>query len=184
MSDTAHSIDWMSPEQYLLHEQTAPCKSEYVNGVLYAMAGTSDRHNLIAGDLFARLLAGTKPPCQVFFADIKVRVRREVQSNFYYPDIVVACTPGELDSYYRDFPVFICEVLSPSTERIDRTEKFDAYRSLPSLQEYLLVHQDLRRAEVFRRRTGWRQEVLKAGDTIALESLGIEVPLADVYARL
>ena len=118
----------------------------------------------------------------MFFGGVKVHVRISTDERFYYPDIMVACDPSDRDPYYRNRPLLLMEILSPSTERIDRTEKLEAYRHIESLQEYLLVTQDRRRVEVQRRESGWRPEVIAASGNLRLTSLDLDLDLDDVYA--
>ncbi len=175
---------FISVDDYLAGERDSPIRHEYVDGQVYAMAGASDRHNRIALRLAARLDAhvGDEGPCQVFIADMKVRVAPNV---FYYPDVVVACDPPGGDPYLREAPRLIIEVMSPSTERTDRQEKRLAYGQVPSVMEYVLVAQDLAGLEVFRRRadgTWARDSVLtRLDDVLELRSVGLTLTLKDVY---
>ena len=114
-----------------------PVKHEYGAGQIFAMVGVSRDHNRIALNLFklleAHLYGG---PCQIYVAEVKVRV--EKADAFYYPDIAVTCDASDTEKYYLTHPCLIVEVLSPSTEGIDRREKLMAYQQLESLQEYIL----------------------------------------------
>jgi Uma2 family endonuclease len=172
----------LSVEEYLKEELTSELKHEYVGGRVYAMTGVSTAHNLItlnlASALKARLRGG---PCQVFMADVKVRLKVAEEDIFYYPDVFVACREDDREPYYRRFPSTVIEVLSEGTERTDRREKFLAYQTIESLQEYLLVAQDERRITVFRRDAGWRAEHLSTGDTLTLPSLDFSMAVAEVY---
>ena len=175
-----HSV---SVEEYLAGEQIAEVKHEYVNGEVYAMVGVSDRHETIAGNLYIALRNALKGgACQVFFGGVKVRVRVASDDRFYYPDIMVACDPSDRDPYFRARPLLLMEIFSPSTERIDRTEKTEAYRQIDSLQEYLLVTQDQRRVEVQRRKNGWNAEVFESRGSVRLACLDLELDLDAVYA--
>ena len=115
---------------------------------------------------------------------MKVRV---AESNvFYYPDVVATCAEADLrpDSpqNFVNLPTLVVEVLSPSTEKVDRREKLLAYRQLASLQEYMLIDQERQWVEVFRRsEAGWMQELAGAGESITLSSLGITLTLSDIY---
>lgn len=133
-----------SIEDYLEDEQGGDIKHEYLAGQVVAMGGASDKHGFIAGSLYAALLpAARRKHCQLFIADMKVRVDHDTGSYFYYPDLLLTCDPDDKESpYYRRHPCLVVEVLSPSTERIDAREKLFAYRLLPSLCEYLLLRQD------------------------------------------
>ena len=115
----------ISIEDYLEGEQHTDTKHEYLAGQVVAMGGASDKHGLIAGSLYAALLpAARRKGCQLFIADMKVRVNHDSDSYFYYPDLLLSCQPDDRESaYYRRHPCLLVEVLSPSTERIDSREK-------------------------------------------------------------
>jgi Uma2 family endonuclease len=171
----------LSVEGYLAAEDGAECRHEYIDGDLYAMTGASDRHGLIVGNLYARLrtlLRGS--PCQLFSNDMKVRLRIAEQDIFYYPDLLLSCDPRDRETYYRGRPCLLIEVLSESTARIDRREKLFAYQTLPSLQEYLLIEQDVRAVEIHRRVRGWAGERVTDGG-VHLDCLEIDVPLDAIY---
>jgi Uma2 family endonuclease len=157
-------------EDYFAMEMNSPKRHEFVDGVVYAMTGARDRHNLISGDIFAKLLAHLPRRCQVFMAEMKLRVRIETKTRIYYPDVMVSCAETDRHEYVREQPMFIAEVLSPTTERTDRGEKFEAYKRIDSLDDYLIAHQDLARIELFRRKTGWEREVFSAGQSFTLPS--------------
>ena len=95
--------------------------------------------------------AARKARCQLFTSDVKVRLEIGKQDVFYCPDLLVSCDPDDRATYYRERPSLIVEVLSESTERLDRRDKMLAYQTIKSLQEYVLVAQDVRRVEVYRR---------------------------------
>lgn len=184
MAHPAPVIPRLTSKEYLEIERDASCRHEFVDGIVYAMAGASRRHNLIAGNAFGALLNGLRPPCQVFGADMKVHVATSELERFYYPDVHVSCSDLDNDDYFSTQPVLVVEVLSPSTDELDRGDKFAAYCLLPSLQEYVLLHQSIPRAEVYRRRSGWQRECFEANDEIRLESVRITVPVSVVYQRV
>lgn len=175
----------LSVAEYLEAEKESPVRHEYVDGQIYAMAGASDRHNRIAINLTGRLDDKLGDgPCEVFMADMKVWVNETV---YYYPDVVVACDGPGADEYYRKQPRLIIEVSSPSTERIDRSEKLLAYKQVKSLKEYVIVSQDRVRIEVFRRGRGdrWNWEVLtELSDELHLESIELTLTVGQVYRRV
>jgi Uma2 family endonuclease len=175
----------LSVAEYLEAETDSPVRHEYVDGQIFAMAGASDRHNRIAGTFYNRLDDHLGDgPCEPFISDMKVWVSESV---FYYPDVVVACDGPGADEYYRKQPRLIVEVSSPSTERIDRSEKLVAYKQVKSLKEYVIVSQDRVRIEVFRRARGdrWNWEVLtELSEELRLESVGLTLTLAEVYRRV
>jgi Uma2 family endonuclease len=177
-----------TPEQYLALERKAEVKSEYFDGDIRAMAGTTRVHNLIAGNIYrvvsSRLL---DRPCEVYFSDIRVHVGPA--RTFTYPDVVVVCgepqfKDAELDTLLN--PIVIVEVLSPSTEADDRGRKFASYRRLASLQEYVLVAQDRACVERYTRQGDeWLLTELNGlEDVLRLASIDCEVPLREVYAKV
>src|SRR3989442_10570028 len=152
MTALSESMFWISPEEYLEGERIAEVKHEYVAGRVYAMAGASDNHNRISGNIFAALhhhLRGK--PCDVFTNDMKVRTAPEHGSSFYYPDVVVACDPTDNAKYYRERPLYVFEVISPDTERTDRREKAISYYYIPTIEAYIIADQDLFALTVNRR---------------------------------
>ena len=178
----------VTPQEYLAAERLAPFKSQYYKGEVFAMAGASPAHQQIATNIVRELLSRLgKGPCQPFFNDARVG---SVDSRMYsYPDIVVACEPIRHDVDYNLLnPKVIFEILSPSTETFDRTGKFDAYRALPSLTEYVLVSQDRPRVERFTRipeEEPWKMSVFVGLDAaLELSALDVSIPLADIYHRV
>ena len=176
---------YISVVEYLANEKDSPVRHEYVDGQIYAMAGASDRHNRIALNLASRLndhLNGE--PCEVFIADMKVIVDPLM---YYYPDVVVACDPPGGDPCMRTQPQLIIEVVSPSTERIDRHEKLFAYRRVPSLLEYILVLQDRMQVEVYRlqRDEEWTREIFaQPEEHVHFASVGFTLSVSDIYRNV
>lgn len=171
----------VTPEEYLEGENYATVKHEYVDGYIYAMVGTSKAHNLIANALNVRLyqhLRGT--PCRAYIADIKVRI--ETGNIFYYPDLLVVCGHDDKSPYYSDCPVVVVEVLSPSTQKLDETDKWVNYRTLESLQEYVLIAQDKMEIKIYRRKgEAWDLEILGEEDVFRLESVEFVMPIEALY---
>jgi Uma2 family endonuclease len=169
----------VSVEEYLEGEKHSQMKHEYVRGRVYAMVGASKVHNRIAlniGYTLDRHLRGG--PCSVFVLDVKVRIGE----IFYYPDVSVTCSGTDTDPFFCAEPSLIVEVLSPATEAVDRPDKRLAYQLLPSLREYVLVSQEKREVQVYRRQgQGWDLEVFLDTDVVRLESIEFELPLAEVY---
>lgn len=171
----------LSVEDYLAAEDGADVRHEYIDGQLYAMTGASRRHGMITINLAAFLrpqLRGT--PCQLFANDMKVRLKVAQQDIFYYPDLLLSCDPEDRETYYCTRPCLLVEVLSDSTARIDRREKFFAYQSIASLQEYLLIEQNDRSVEIHRRARDWAAERITEG-SVYLGCLDVEVPLDVIY---
>lgn len=184
MADAAQDIPRLSAAEYLQMEKQATHRHEFVNGIVYAMAGTSKHHDLIAGDGYGLLLTRVAPPCSVFTGGVKVRIRAVSDECFYYPDASVSCSDLDNDPYEIAQPTLIIEVLSRSTESADRGYKFDHYRLLASLQEYVLVHQERACVEVYRRRRNWEREIFEVDAELVLESVAVTVPVAAFYRRV
>ncbi len=168
----------LTVEDYLDGEQHSDIRHEYIAGQAYAMTGASRHHNLVAGALYAALHNHPRgDACRVYMSDLKVRV----DDIFYYPDVLVSCTASGHD-YYETAPVLIVEVLSPTTEARDRMEKRLAYQRLPSLKEYVLASQEAMRIEIYRRtEAGWELEQFNEHDELRLESVGLVVPMVEIY---
>ena len=175
-----------SIEDYLEGEQRGDSKHEFLAGQVVAMVGATRSHALIAGSLHAALLpAARRKGCQLFMADMKVRIDHADESYFYYPDVVLSCATADKHPLYTALPCLIVEVLSPSTERIDTREKLFAYRLLPSLREYLLLRQDCVQADLYQlsNEGRWQHTVFtQADEMLALRCLDAAVSLRDVYA--
>ena len=172
----------VSVQDYLDGEIRSETKHEYFGGQVYAMTGASAGHNIISGNLYSALRHHLRGgPCQVFMSDVKLRLRVAEQEVFYYPDGFVACRDDDRETYYRRFPTSVIEVVSETTERTDRREKFLAYQTIESLQEYVLVDQSRREVTVFRRDSGWRAEYLSGDGTLTLSSIQFTLPVAEIY---
>ncbi len=176
----SHSL---APEDYLAAEAVSPIKHEYRDGKVYAMAGGTDAHNLITGNLYALLRTHLRGgACRTYFADVKARI--EALNCYYYPDVMVTCDDRDLSaSTVKRYPCLVVEVLSESTEAFDRGDKFADYRHLDSLQEYVLISQTRLQVEVFRRNGEglWVLHPYGEGDRISLTSVGWQGAIADLY---
>lgn len=182
MSKTAVST-LIDIDDYLRGEQQSPIRHEYLAGQVYAMVGGTRAHNRIAGNIFAFLHRHLRDgPCSVHISDVKVWI--EAAQAFYYPDVVVSCEPFDPKALYLTAPCLVIEVLSPSTETIDRREKLLCYRQLPSLKEYLLVGSETVELVLYRRVSdGWEMTSYGVEDgQIPLVSVQAELSLAEVYA--
>ncbi len=171
----------VSVSDYFEGEQLSEIRHEYIDGQVYAMGDASDRHGLIVTSM--SLLFGQRARekrCQLFIADMKVRLKISGQDIFYYPDLLLSREPTDREIYFRQAPCLIVEVLSESTERVDRREKMLAYQTLPSLQEYVLVSQDDRQVEVYRCRNEWKPDGINDG-RFYLDCLDLSVSIDDVY---
>jgi Uma2 family endonuclease len=177
----------LTVEQYLALERRAKFKSEYYAGEMFAMAGASVEHNRVSKNLAVELGGRLKGgPCELFIGDLRVRVQRT--GLYCYPDLMIVCGEPQFADEDKDTlvnPRVVFEVLSPSTERYDRTTKFQHYKQLPSVQEYVLVAQDRAWCERFVRQPdgAWAQVAFDGLDaTLELATVPVAVPLADVYA--
>jgi Uma2 family endonuclease len=181
--ETALKTTSLSIDDYLSGEELSDVRHEYVGGVVYAMAGASDAHNTIAGNVFAALhahLRGGK--CRAFISDFKTHLRTEGEDIFYYPDVMVTCDPRETKKYFTEQPAVIIEVLSESTERIDRHEKFWNYTQVDTLQEYVLVSQEKMEVTIFRRVHDWKPELLqKPEEELRLDSVKFAMRLESIF---
>ncbi len=177
----------LSEADYLLGERLAATRHEYRDGAARAMAGESKLHNKIAFQ--SRLLVHTAlqgRPCDAYMENVKTRVA--ATKAYYYPDVVVTCDPRDTgpegDDYFIEHPSLIIEVLSPTTETIDRGEKLAAYKTLPSLYAYLLVSQQSRQVELYRRGEGklWLYQDFGEGETVEIPALDLVFSVDDFYA--
>ena len=138
----------VSEAEYLKIEEAAPEKSEYVAGRIFAMSGASGAHNRIVMNLSRMLYDVAEPSgCEVFASDMKLKI--EALRTFYYPDLIVTCEHVDDSAYFATAPFLVVEVLSPSTTAVDRREKLQAYLSVSSLRQYLIVHQRSRLVELY-----------------------------------
>ena len=187
MSTASATTPWISPEDYLRGELLSDIRHEYFAGEVFAMAGASENHNYIAGNIFGELylhLRGKK--CASFMNDMKAHIHSDGDDWFYYPDVMVNCEPAGQHKFHCDTPSVIVEVLSPDTEATDRREKRLAYEKIATLHTYVLVAQDRRELLIFRRKPGggWSRESLPdAGDSLRLPELDFELSLDAIYAR-
>ena len=187
----ADPLRFITPEEYLRREKEAETKSEFLNGEIIAMAGASPTHVRITATLMRvlgiQLLGKT---CEPFSQDLRVGIAglsALLPSDFTYPDVVVACDAQFDDDYNLLNPVVIIEVLSPSTELKDRTLKLDAYRHIATLRDYVLIAQNQRRVEHYRRLDAgeWRWRIFEApGEEIVLDSIGCTLKLSEIYERV
>lgn len=175
----------LTVEEYLFQEERGNVRHEYVNGQIFAMSGATEAHNMICGNLYALLHNHLKGSgCRPFMNDMKVRV--ELANSFYYPDIMVTCEPFEAKSIFKQAPVLIAEVLSPSTTHIDRREKFVAYRQLSHLRQYLIIHQFRYRIESYQKDAvdgQWEVSMFGKNDVLSLHvpPSRLDVPVAAIY---
>ncbi|MBI3901474.1 MAG: Uma2 family endonuclease [Nitrosomonadales bacterium] len=172
----------LSEQEYLHGELSSEIRHEYVDGEVYAMAGAGEAHNLIAGNIFAKLRDFVRGgSCRVFISDMKLHV--QTWKAYYYPDILVTCDPTDNHSHFKERPSMVVEVLSPGTESTDRREKMLAYRTLSSLKEYVLVATDKQQVEIYRRdeHNEWQLAAVRTDEPLFLESVGASLMLDEIY---
>jgi Uma2 family endonuclease len=177
-----------TPEEYLALERAAEYKSQYFAGEIFAMAGGSPRHNLISSNVIGELRNQLKKrPCKVYPSDQRIKV---ATTNLYtYPDVVVVCGKEQYDDDDNLInPTLIVEVLSASTEAHDRGKKFEQYRRISSLREFLLIAQDRCQVEqYFKQENGIWGLLSEASDlqsVIKLPSLNCELAVAEIYDKV
>jgi Uma2 family endonuclease len=178
-----------TPEEYLGLERSCAERHEYFAGEVFAMGGASERHNLIVTNVVRELSLQLKGrPCRTYANDMRVKV---AQTGLYtYPDVVVVCGEARFDDEQRDTllnPTVVIEVLSKSTEAYDRGEKFEHYRKLDSLAEYLLISQDKVHVDHYVRQPDqqWLLSETSALDhTVQLAAIGCELVVAEIYDKV
>ncbi len=185
---SAQPVPFFTPEAYLDMERTSPFKSEYACGQIWAMSGVSRAHDRIAFNLIVAVGNALRgKPCQGFTSDMRVVTDTP---SFSYPDLTIVCGEPQFTDAHVDTltnPIVLVEILSPSTAQYDRAGKFGQYRRLPSLREYVLVHQDTGRVERFERHTDYNEDNWSASEynglnaVLELVSVGVSVPLRDLY---
>jgi len=179
---------YFTPEEYLELESHSSFKHEYQRGLMYAMAGAKKSHIKITSNLhvlLANFLGGS--PCDVSVADMKVKIET-ADCYYYYPDISVTCDKVDLESNENFIiaPKLIIEVLSKSTERFDRTEKFLNYQQLTSLEEYVLVNQNKVQVECYRKQPSgeWHHQCYGVGEIVEILSIDFSCPIEKIYHKV
>jgi Uma2 family endonuclease len=186
---TAQPEKRYSEEEYLELEREADYKSEYYRGEIFAMAGAGHNHNRIVENLSIEIGGFLKgKPCRTYSSDLRIHI--PASGLYTYPDLLIICGRNEYHDNKKDNiinPSVIIEVLSESTSGYDRGEKFHFYRSIPSLNEYVLVDSLSIAAEVFRRNEEgiWflASEAYSIGEAITLGSIDLTLNLTDIYAE-
>jgi Uma2 family endonuclease len=179
----------LTTAEYLAFERASETKHEFHRGEVFAMTGASRNHNRITTNISGELYAALKgSPCENYASDMRVKV--DATGLYTYPDIVATCANAQFEDKEIDTllnPQLIIEVLSDSTEKYDRGEKFIQYREIPSLNDYVLVSQKQPRVEVFSRQDdgSW---VMRVADSptasVTFPSVGVTLKMQDVYARV
>jgi Uma2 family endonuclease len=176
---------WISLEDFLaLDHEALDQKYEYLDGHMYALAGGSNMHSLIAGNLTAFLHGKLRSPCFLFTSDMKVQAN---EYACFFPDISVSCDPRDTrqKTTVMKYPKLVIEVLSPTTEKNDRGDKFRAFQQCPTVQEYVLVSQEREEIEVFKRHDRlWVYHRYEGGEEVELTSINVTIPLKVVYENV
>jgi len=179
----------LSPDEYLTRERTADCRSEYIDGYVVAMAGGSEAHNVIVGNLVTLLNIHLRDrPCRVFPSDMKVH--RIDSKRYFYPDVTVVCGESQFIDDKKDVllnPLLLIEVLSDDTENFDRGTKFTSYLRLDSLMEYVLMSQNAPVIEHYSRREAgdWLYSRIEGLDqTFTFTSVGLIAQMADIFNKV
>jgi Uma2 family endonuclease len=185
----ANPVHRLTEAEYLEIERRAEFKSEFLDGEMFAMSGGTSSHSLIACNLIREMGTRLKGcPCVVYNSDMRVKV--QAAGLYTYPDVSVVCGQKQVEDEHDDIllnPTVIVEVFSDSTEAYDRGKKFELYRQIPSLREYLLVNQQKPRIEQFIRQSG-EEWLLRAAagleGKLSLPSVGITIEMAEVYYNI
>ncbi len=182
-------VNRMSPEDYLKFERASDIKHEYLNGVIVAMSGAKRNHNKIAANLGGLLWQALKDrECEFYPSEMRVFIP---DTGLYtYPDLVVVCDEPKFQDDVHDTllnPLILIEILSDSTESYDRGKKFQFYRSIQSLREYVLVSQDQSHVEKYVKHGDgfWLLSEASGMDgAITLDSIECDIALVDVYDKV
>jgi Uma2 family endonuclease len=177
---------YMTLEEFHSFTEHSPLPYEYVNGVIRAMSGPTVAHGLISQNIFRALdkhLRGK--PCVPFCGGVELNLQLGEDKIAYLPDVFVSCDRASWDPKWIPNPKLVVEVLSPSTQNIDRREKLVNYCRTPSLEEYVIAAQKSAQLTIYRRAEDWQPDVVVgSGAVAAFRSLDMAVPLAEVYERV
>lgn len=177
-----------TPEEYLAWERAQPEKHAFYQGEIFAMSGATREHNLLVSNLVTGLNVALRDrPCETYPSDMRVKV--PATGLYTYPDVSVVCGEPRFEDDTFDTllnPLVLVEVLSESTERYDRGEKFEQYRTIASLHDYVLLRQDRILVEHFAKQPGgaWLLRELRAGGSLELASLGCALAVDELYRKV
>jgi Uma2 family endonuclease len=180
----ARQLKRLSEQDYVAIDDASPIRNEFRDGVIYAMGSATDDHGRISMNLASAIYHHLPERCDTFQGDMRLLLRAAKDAAYYYPDVMV--TRGDLDraKIFREHPSLIIEVLSPSSERIDRGEKFLAYTQIPSLMEYAIVAQSVPQIDIFCRSDAWRGASYFIEDNITFDSIELTLPVPQIYRRV
>jgi Uma2 family endonuclease len=179
----ASDPSFMTLEEFFEFDEQSPFRHEFINGIVFAMLGPSLNHNLIINNLEAPIRNHLKQgPCKAFTSEVKLVIRGATNEVVYSPDLIVDCRSDTRDPCFVQDPKLLVEVLSPSTQLIDRREKLQNYRLIDSVEEYVIISQDEYRVVVYPRAERWKPRVYAGLDTaVELRSIDLAVPMTDLY---
>lgn len=177
-------VELLSEEEYLAVEELSQVRHEYVDGHLFAMSGANERHNRIAVNVGFQLRAAARGSrCGVFVSDMRLHI--EERRIYYYPDVMLTCDDCDNHELYKERPCLIAEVLSASTESIDRREKLGIYQTIPSLRYILLIRSNYADVEYYCRNAvgEWETAKLEGDNLLVIEcgAYGTSLGLIDIY---
>jgi len=195
-AEVADGPVYMPVEQYLALDESTDGKYEYLDGFVFMlrppssayaenalvdMAGGSVAHAALCARIATLVnVALGDSPCMAYTSDARMKL---AEKRYLYPDVTVSC--GQEAGSMLANPTVVIEVLSPTTEKRDRGAKFNAYKALPSVYEYMLIGSEYKTIEVHRREGNfWRQYHYREGDMVELASIGVSFPFDDVYRRI
>lgn len=183
------ALKYLTPEEYLAMEEVSAIRHEYYQGEIFAMAGATNDHNLIAGDVHTRMnLALTEKGCLVYMTDMQLWVQADRLMT--YPDVMVVCGDPKFYEDRTDVitnPIMIVEVLSKSSKDYDRGDKFRLYQSIPTLQEYILIDQYTIYVEQYYLETPkkWAvREFNRLTEILQFAKIDFQISLQDIYRRV
>ncbi len=174
--------DFISEDEYLAICERSDERLELIDGQIYAMTGGTGEHNTLTGNIRGLLWEFLRgKTCRPFSESMRVKVS---SNDFFYPDVLVDCAYNSRDPLFAGKPIIIVEVLSPSTASYDRGAKFDKYKQIACLEEYVLVEQDIMNIKIYRRSDNWSPTTYLEGDDVEFQSIGLTVPIAEIYERI
>ncbi len=172
----------VSEVEYFAMCEDNDVRLELVDGQIYAMTGGTRQHNTVTGNVYSLLWQFLKgKSCRPFMENVRVKI----EDSYVYPDVVVDCGDDDDDEdLYASRPTVIVEVLSDSTRRYDLNKKFAMYKTIASLQEYVVIEQGIMRVDIYRKDDDWNAIRYEKGDDVDFHSIGLSVPIAEIYDRI
>lgn len=191
MNALAEKYYYATDEEYFTLEnhsknRDSEIRYEMIDGLIYAMSGGSLNHGRIIGNL-NRIISQhlLNSSCEVFTENTKVKLTHKIgKSDYVYPDVVVDCSPENAEDNMLVSPKLVIEVLSSSTRHKDENAKFQAYIKMPTVEEFVIIEQDIAKIEVQRRVNHWAIEKFILGDEVSFSSIGLTVVVADIYHKV